>query len=541
LEKIDKFDRDVELRVLDASQWQTRYALEAALETIYYQEEHHLKQQSGIKWTLKGDSNNSFFHGAASGRRRKCTVFCLEEEGVEIREPRQIRNHVEKFYKDLFGAKERGGINLGGSFWGVNTLTNAEAAELTKPFAMKEVEDARKGMDCSSAPGPDGLLVGFYRAFWAEIKPLVMEMFNNFHREEFNLRRLNYGMISLIPKLKDANNIKQYRPICVLNIDYKRCTKVLTTRLTLFTDKLISRSQTAFIHGRFILEEVVILHEILHDLRVSKTKKIILKLDFEKAYDKVIWDFLIEVLKQKNFSKTWISWIKQCVEGGKVGVKINGTHGKFFNTHKCLRQGDPLSPLLFNLVSDALGTMLDKARLSGQIKGLVPHLVEGGLSHLQYANDIVIFLALEEQSILHTKFLLYCFENMSGLKLNYQKSDVIVVGGSEEEQSNVAVLFNCNIGNLPMKYLGVMISDKHMSSSDVDYVHLKVEKKLPTWQSVGLTSGRKAVLIQSCLSSIPNYTMGIYMLQDEIHQKMDSARANLFLAWTQSQEKISYG
>jgi hypothetical protein len=185
--------------------------------------------------------------------------------------------------------------------------------------------------------------------------------------------------------------------------------------------------------------------------------------------------------------------------------------------------------------------MLDKARLSGQIKGLVPHLVEGGLSHLQYANDIVIFLALEEQSILHTKFLLYCFENMSGLKVNYQKSDVIVVGGSEEDQSNVAVLFNCNIGNLPMKYLGVMISDKHMSSSDVDYVHLKVEKKLPTWQSVGLTSGRKAVLIQSCLSSIPNYTMGIYMLQDEIHQKMDSARANLFLAWTQSQEKISYG
>jgi hypothetical protein len=128
-------------------------------------------------------------------------------------------------------------------------------------------------------------------------------------------------------------------------------------------------------------------------------------LDFEKAYDKVNWGFLIEVLKQKNFSETWISWIKQCVEGGKVGIKINGVHGNFFDTHKGLRQGDPLSPLLFNLVSDALGTMLDKARLSGEIKGLVPHLVEGGLSHLQYADDTMIFLAMEEQSILHTKFL----------------------------------------------------------------------------------------------------------------------------------------
>jgi hypothetical protein len=219
----------------------------------------------------------------------------------------------------------------------------------------------------------------------------------------------------------------------VLNIDYKWFTKVLTTRLTPLADKLISKSQTAFIPGRFILEGVVILHEILHDLTVTKTRGIVLKLDFEKAYDKVNWNFLIEVLKQKKFSETWISWIKQCVEGGKVGIKINGVHGNFFNNHKGLRQGDPLSPLLFNLISDALGTMFDKARLSGQIKGLVPHLVEGGLSHLQYADDTVIFLAMEEQSILHTKFLLYCFESMSGLKVNYHKSDVIVVEGSEEE------------------------------------------------------------------------------------------------------------
>jgi hypothetical protein len=89
-------------------------------------------------------------------------------------------------------------------------------------------------------------------------------------------------------------------------------------------------------------------------------------------------------------------------------------------------------------------------------------------------------------------------------------------------------MLNCNIGSLPLKYLGVWISDKHMSSSDLAYVHQKVEKKLPTWQSVGLSSGGKAVLIQSCLSSIPNYSMGIYLLQDEIHQKMDSARANFF-------------
>jgi hypothetical protein len=123
----------------------------------------------------------------------------------------------------------------------------------------------------------------------------------------------------------------------------------LTMMLTPMADKLIGKNQTAFIPGRFILEGVIIFHEILHELRVSKTKGIVLKLDFEKDYDKVHWSFVIEVLKQKNFPEIWIDWIRQCMEGGKVGVKINGHHGNFFNTHKGLRQGDPLSPLLLIL------------------------------------------------------------------------------------------------------------------------------------------------------------------------------------------------
>jgi hypothetical protein len=146
--------------------------------------------------------------------------------------------------------------------------------------------------------------------------------------------------------------------------------------------------------------------------------------------------------------------MKQIIEGGKVGINIKGEAGGFFNTHKGLRQGDPLSPLLFNLVSDALSTMLDNSRTAGEIKGLMTHLIEGGITHLQYADDTIIFLNMDEQSIIHTKFLLYCFENLSGLKINYQKSEVYVLGCSEGEAARVAQMFNCNIGQLLMKYLG---------------------------------------------------------------------------------------
>jgi hypothetical protein len=283
-------------------------------------------------------------------------------------------------------------------------------------------------------------------------------------------------MISLIPKIKEANNIRQYKPICLLNVDYKWFTKVLTMRLTPFAGKLISETRTTFIPGRYILEGIIILHETLHELRVSKTPGVILKLDFEKAYDKVSWKFMMEVLRKKNFPNKWLDWMKQIIEGGKVGININGTPGSFFNTHRGLRQGDPLSPLLFNLVSDALATMLEKAKAANQIRGLIPHLVEGGLTYLQYADDTIIFLSLDEQTILNAKFLLYCFEDMSELKNNYQKSEVFVMGG----------IFNCNVGELPLRYLGVMVNNRHMTAPELNYVVQKVERRIPTWQSTGL-------------------------------------------------------
>ena len=127
-------------------------------------------------------------------------------------------------------------------------------------------------------------------------------MLDELHEGSLGLWRLNYGVIILIPKLKLPNNIKQFRPICLLNIIYKIITKVLTRRLTPVASRVISKNQTTFIPGKNILDGVVILHEVLHSLHVIKEKGIILKLDFEKAYDRVSWSFLEEVLRSRNFS-----------------------------------------------------------------------------------------------------------------------------------------------------------------------------------------------------------------------------------------------
>lgn len=136
-----------------------------------------------------------------------------------------------------------------------------------------------------------------------------MEMFHKLHRGELRLSKLDYGLISLIPKTKETSNIKQYIPICLLGVDYKLFTKVKAKRLIALADSVINRNQTTFIPGRNILDGVVILHETLHELRVRKQKGVIMKLDFEKTYDKVQWSFLAEIMKKKGFPDKWIEWI----------------------------------------------------------------------------------------------------------------------------------------------------------------------------------------------------------------------------------------
>jgi hypothetical protein len=226
------------------------------------------------------------------------------------------------------------------------------------------------------------------------------------------------------------------------------------------------------------LEGCVIIHEVLHELKQKNKKGVILKIDFEKAYDRVSWPFLSEVLERKGFPHKWIGWIRTCVVGGKVCININGERSEFFRTYRGLRQGDPLSPLLFNLVSDVLAASLDGAKNAGLLSGFVPDLFPGGLTHLQYVDDTVIFIPFEIEQITITKFILYCFEDIASMKVNYHKSEVFTVGLDDNETFRVAQMLKCPIGKFPMKYLGLPISPDKILKHELSFLAQKMEKKL---------------------------------------------------------------
>ena len=243
-------------------------------------------------------------------------------------------------------------------------------------------------------------------------------------------------------------------------------TKVATNRINNVVHKVVRPSQTTFMQGRYIIDGVVILHETVHELHKAKLDGIVLKLDFEKAYDKVKWSFLFQTLRMKGFSAKWCSWVESFVKGGSVGIKVNDDLGSFFQTYKGLRQGDPMSPILFNLVVDMLTIFISRAKEEGFISRVVPHLIDDGLSILQYANDTILFLNNDIEQVKNLKLLLCVFEQLSGLKINFHKSEIFCFGKAKDVETQYTHLFGCEVGVFPFRYLGIPIHYRKLRNRD---------------------------------------------------------------------------
>ncbi|XP_073351828.1 uncharacterized protein [Aegilops tauschii subsp. strangulata] len=223
--------------------------------------------------------------------------------------------------------------------------------------------------------------------------------------------------------------------------------------------------------------------------------------------------------------------------GGQTTIAVNGEVGNFFCKKRGLRQGDPASPLLFNFVGDALGAMLDQARAAGNIRGVVGDLIPGGVSRLQYADDTLLFEP-DLHNIAMVKGILLCFELMSRLKINFHKCEVVSIGMDAAESLRVANLLNCKLGKLPFTYLGLLIAEKKWLISDWEPLWNKMAGRVCPWRGRFTSSGARLILTNSSLSSLPMFVMGLFLLADGVHTKMDTPRARFF--WEGAGPKHKY-
>jgi hypothetical protein len=298
---------------------------------LIYQREDHWRQRSRVQWTLQGDANTAYFHAIANGRPRKCAITALASPSGPITDKSVIQDHVYSFYRELMGTEEPQLLTLVEGLWAENQIvSNAESLELALSFTAQELDEVLALTKTDTAPGPDGFPVIFFKPCWSWLKPLLLNILNEFALGRLDNARLNFGVLSLIPKVHGEDYIKQFRPIALINVIFKFISKAYAIRLSPIAHRTISFVQTTFIKGRQILDGALALYKILDELHVSHQPAIILKLDFEKAYDKVNWAFLHTVLTRKGFESGNIHRLMHLVSGGQTAICINGEVGPFF-------------------------------------------------------------------------------------------------------------------------------------------------------------------------------------------------------------------
>jgi hypothetical protein len=181
-------------------------------------------------------------------------------------------------------------------------------------------------------------------------------------------------------------------------------------------------------------------------------------------------------MRTKGFDPTWCDWLQQYIEKGSVGIRVNDGIGHYFQTMKGPRQGAPLSPILLNIAIYILAIMIQIAKDDGQVSNLIPHLVDGGISILQYDDDTILFVEHNIGKALNMKFVLCIFEQLSGLKINFHKSEFFCFRKAKEMEVDYKTLFGCDIGLFPFRYLGIPIHFRRPKNGEWKLVEDRFEK-----------------------------------------------------------------
>lgn len=312
-----------------------------------------------------------------------------------------------------------------------------------------------------------------------------------------------------------ADQLASFRPISLCSTVYKVMARLLKKKLKLCVSDIVQRNQVGFVQDRLLCENVLLATELVRDFQSQgPTTRGCLKIDISKAYDNLSWDFLFKVLSTLQLPAVFVDWIKECVTTTSFSVALNGELQGFFPGKKGLRQGDPISSLLFVIAMDVLSKMLDAGAVNGRF-GIHPECEAPLITHLSSADDVLIFFDGAEESLRGILQILEEFRLISGLKINKQKSELLLDGGSSSRCRQLANAMGMAQGALPLRYLGVPLSPKKMTRTDFQPLLDKIAARFNSWTVKHLSFAGRFQLIQAVIYSTISFWASMFIIPME--------------------------
>ena len=394
--------------------------------------------RSKVKWSEEGEKSSHFFLGLAKQNYVKKHMRKIEVNKEEITDPKMIQYHQKCFYENLYKTKLDTDYVASDTFTNTNSiksLTEAEKLSCDRPIEIKECEEILATFANNKSPGNNGLTFEFYSTFRNIIKILLMESFKYaFVHKELSTSQ-KQGVITLLEKQgKNRKHLENWRPISLLNFDYKLLTKLLSNRIKEFLPQLIHPNQVGFIKGRFIGDAIRIIQDLIEYTNLKDIPGLLLFIDFEKAFDTLEWKFIWQVFEKFNFGNTFIRWLHIIYKNPVSCILNNGFSSSYFGLERGVRQGDPLSPYIFIL---AIELLAEKIRTQHDIRGL--HINDNEIKMSLYADDMTVAVQ-DIQSAKKVFDLLTIFAVQSGLKVNRTKTEGMWIGKNKQKKISLSAL-----------------------------------------------------------------------------------------------------
>ena len=458
-----------------------------------------------LDWLEGADKCSKTFFSLISKRKAETTVHQIEDsKGIIQTESKEILKVFENFYEDLFKQpyiNENDQEELLGGL-GLDGLSPEEKIFSDSEMTLEDFRVALMKMQNGKSPGSDGLTAEFYKGFWDILGPDLFRVIMSSYEVCQLSESQRSATIKCLPKTGNILLVKYWRPVSLLNVDYKILAKALSLKLLTLLPSVISEEQTCCIKGRKIAFNLSTLRDCVEIANREDLDAFFISLDQTKAFDRVSWNFLFKVLHKMNFGSNFIHWIKILYTDISSRVNINGFNSNDFLLERGVRQGCPLSPLLYVLYSEVLTILVKNDQ---DIQGFNVRGIEIKLS--QYADDFTALL-IGLKSLFSLFKTLNRFERVSGALVNPEKTKALWLGQNKGRTDSPLGL---DWTDRHIKILGLPFGNSPTLQTELWKDRISsIKQNLNFWRISGLSLKGKVTVIKHLIMPKIIYAATIY-------------------------------